>query len=222
MIKPTKKQNFLLKIVLGTIIASEAGVLLALHTDFVFLGGFTPGFIYTFFPLACIVIMQWILLSDYLPEWWLVTGFIGCVISATLVGVIHFFVPLELYSSYSKELNALNAFIAGILVALPQCFILRNKRGYLWVLANGVGHLISVIYGRAIFYPMVGEVVALSFARTLILETALIPIGLMLGLYLYSYVYNSNHPQSIEDRNSQSKQNSPHQLHEPEQENART
>ena len=160
-------------------------------------------------------------MSDYLPKWWSVTGFIGCVISATLVGAIHFFVPLEFYGSYDKELNSFNAFIAGIVVALPQWFILRNKRGYLWVLANGVGHLISVIYGRAIFYPMVGDVAALSFARTLILETALIPIGLMLGLYLYAYIYNLNRPQSIEDGNSYSKQDQPHPSHQSEQGNAR-
>lgn len=202
MIQPITKRFFLLKIVLSTIIANAAGGLLALHTDPVSMGGWKTSIICTFFPLALIVITQWVLLSDYLPKWWTITGFIGCVIAAFTIGAIRFFVPVETYRLYVQELNIFNYFLMGTLVALPQWFLLKNKRGYLWVLANGTGWLISIIYGGVIFYPQVKDVFSLAFVRTIILETSTLPLGFLIGLYLYIYIYNSNNPQVVEGKNN--------------------
>ena len=201
MIQPTTKRFFLIKIVLSTIIANAAGGLLALHTDPVSMGGWKTSIIYTFFPLALIVITQWVLLSDYLPKWWIITGFTGCVIAASTIGAIHFFVPVETYRLYARELNTFNYFLMGTLVALPQWFLLKRKRGYLWVLANGAGWLSSIIYGDVIFYPQIKDIFSLAFIRTIILETSTLPLGLLIGQYLYTYIYNSNNPKVIEEEN---------------------
>ncbi len=205
MIKPTTKSIFLLKITLSVIIAKTTGELLALRaypsvypTEN---GRWVPAIISTFFVLSCIVILQWILLSDYLPKWWAITGFIGCVIAAFTIGAIHFFVPVETYRLYAQELNIFNYFLMGTLVALPQWFLLKRKRGYLWVLANGTGWLSSIIFGGMIFYPQVKDIFSLAVIRTIILETSTLPLGLLIGLYLYTYIYNSNNPQVVEDEN---------------------
>ncbi|RPJ24304.1 MAG: hypothetical protein EHM33_18250 [Chloroflexi bacterium] len=184
MIRLTVKQLFLLKMTLGVVIANAAGRTLA--DGISFSGRWDGAFIYSFLPLTCIVVMQWILLSDYLPKWWMITGLIGCVISASVMGTINFYVPDQIFRLIIRELNIFNNTLMGILVALPQWFVLKHKRGYMWVLANGIGWLLSAAYRNSIFYQQH------DFWRISISETSFIPVGLSLSLYLYSYVYKVN------------------------------
>lgn len=184
MIKLTAKQLFLLKMTLGVVIANAAGRTLA---DRISSSGRWDGaFISSFFPLVCILVMQWILLSDYLPTWWMITGLIGCILSASVMGTINFYISEQIFRIIIRELNIFNNTFRGILVALPQWFVLQHKRGYMWVLANGVGWLLSAAYRNLIFYQQH------DFGRILISETSFIPVGLLLSLYLYSYVYKVN------------------------------
>jgi hypothetical protein len=187
--KLASKQTFVFKIILGVILAHNAGNLLSLHMDPVSMptiGGWKSAFTYTIFPLVCIVIVQWILLSDHLPKWWVVAGFIGCTFASFAMGATHFIIPAEIYLSHGIALSYINNFLIGILVALPQWFLLGNRRGYLWVLANGIGWIASILTRNAIFsLPFDKPLLPL---KTLFLEVAYFPLGLALGLYLYSYI----------------------------------
>jgi hypothetical protein len=131
MIKPTTKQILSIKVTLGLIIGNDAG--LALAHSIHFSGRWDSAFIYSFFPLICIVIMQWILLSDYLPKQWVITGLIGCIIAASAMGTINFYVSEQIFRLIIQELNIFNSLWKGILVSLPQSFTLKNKRGYIWM-----------------------------------------------------------------------------------------
>jgi hypothetical protein len=192
VIQPTTKQIFLLKVTLGIIIGNAAGRTLAdsIH----FSGRWDGAFIHSFFPLICIVIMQWILLSDYLPKRWIISGLIGCIISAAVMGTINFYVSEQIFRLIIQELSIFDALLMGILVAFPQQFILKNKRGYMWVLANGIGWSLSGALNNLNFYLQVKD-----FIRTLIWEASFIPLGLLLSLYLYSYIYKPNNQEIIED-----------------------
>jgi hypothetical protein len=141
--------------------------------------------------------MQWILLSDYLPKWWIITGLIGCIISASVMGTINFCVSEQIFRLIIRELNIFNSLLMGTLVALPQWFVLKHKHGYMWVLANGVGWLLSAAFRNLIFYTPAND-----FIRTLIRETSFVPLGLLLGLYLYSCIYKSNTQEFIEGKNN--------------------
>jgi hypothetical protein len=187
----TNQSTFLLKIIIGTTFASLAGSALAFEAEFSDpnLGKFVPGFIYTVFPLACVVIMQWLLLSDYLPKWWVVLGIIGSVIAGTIVGIMFLYVSNEIYNTYTLTIGSLKAIISGVLVAFPQYFLLKRNKGFLWILANGLGQVIQYIVWNAIFYlPIHDRTFLPSFARMLIWELPVILFGLILGLYLYYYV----------------------------------
>ena len=192
MAKQEKKLIFLLKIILGTVFAIEAGRVIAFQAEYSNrdLGSFVPGFVYTFFPLACVVIMQWLLLSEYLPKWWVTLGILGSIVAGIAVGIMFLYIPNEVYNSHNFEIGIFKAFFSGLLAALPQWLLLRSKKGYLWVLANSLG--LAIESWRSIFYIPVQEVFFLALARMLILEASVLPLGLMLGLYLYSHVYKPN------------------------------
>jgi hypothetical protein len=196
---------FLLKVVLGITFASLAGSTLAFEAEFSDpnLGRFAPAFIYTVFPLACVVIMQWLLLSDYLPRWWVALGLIGSVIAGIAIGIMFLYVSNEIYNAHTFTIGSLKAIISGFLAAFPQYFLLKRKKGGLWILANGLGQVIQYIVWSATFYlPIHDRYFLPSFIRMLILELPVILFGLVLGLYLYYYIvapknaYNSPHSES--------------------------
>jgi hypothetical protein len=193
MIKPTTKQMFLLKMTLGIIIAIYAGRTLADRASFS--GRWDGVFFDSFFPLTCIVIMQWILLSDYLPKRWIIAGLAGCIISASVIGTINFYVSEQIFRLIIRELNMFDALLKGMLVSIPQWFVLKHKKGYMWVLANAIGWLLSAAFNNLNYYLRVKD-----FVRVLIWETSFIPLGILLGLYLYSYVYKQNNQEVIEGK----------------------
>ncbi len=204
MKKQTIKQTFLLKMTIGMLFAIHAGGVIASIAEYPYLNlgrlsHFTPGFIYTFFPLACIVAMQWLLLSDHLPKWWIALGFSGCVIAATVVGIFYLFVTNDIYNSYELELQTFKGAIAGIFLALPQLIILRDKKVYLWTLANGIGLAIYFFGAYSIIGVPVQNGSYFTLERVLSLVIPIIPFGLMTGLYLYTYIYQPNHLQPIEE-----------------------
>jgi hypothetical protein len=190
---------FLLKMILGTILAIAAGGVLASQAEYsdLALRSWVPGFVYTFFPLTCLVLTQWLLLSDDLPKWWVTLGIVGSLIAGTSIGIIFLYVTNETYNVYDLEIGILNALVAGVLVSLPQWFILRGKKGYLWVLSISLGLAIQFIGWRVVFYPPVHEAFYLALVRMLILQLPVVPLGLALGLYLYTFVYKPKHSQSI-------------------------
>jgi hypothetical protein len=205
MANQTTRLIFLIKMTLGTILAIAAGGVWASEAEYseLALRGWLPGFIYTFFPLTCLLIMQWLLLSDYLPKWWVTLGIIGCIIAGITVGLIFFTVDNETYNSYDLEISVLNALIAGVAAALPQWLLLKGKRGYLWVLSNGLGRAIQVTGFRLVFYPpIVYGGFYLAFRRFVILQLPIVPLGLALGLYLYQFIYEPKRSQSIAERES--------------------
>jgi hypothetical protein len=200
MMKPTTRQVFLLRITLGVIIGNAAGRTFADGMNFS--GRWAGAFIYSFLPLLCIVLVQWIMLFDYLPEWWIATGLIGCIISASVMGMINFYVPEQVFRLMIRELNMFNSLLLGSLVALPQWFVLKHKHGYMWVLANGIGWLLSAAFRNLIFY-----IPANDSMQALMRETSFILLGLLLGLYLYFYVYKPDIKKTIEDKSCGSKHN---------------
>jgi hypothetical protein len=205
MVNQTTKLMFLLKIILGTILAMAAGGVLASQAEYsdLALRGWLPGFIYTFFPLTCLVLVQWLLLSDYLPKWWITLGVIGCMIAGTIIGLIFLTINNETYNSYNREIGTLNALASGILASFPQWFLLKGKKGYLWVLSNGLGRAFQVIGFHLVFSPpIVDGAFYLAFMRFVILQLPIVPLGLALGLYLHTFVYEPKHSQSIVERNS--------------------
>jgi hypothetical protein len=193
---------FLLKMILGTILACAAGAFLASEAEYsdLALRSWVPGFIYTFFPLACLVLMQWLLLSDYLPKWWLTLGIIGSLIAGVTIGVIYLRLTNETSNLYAE--TGILALVSGILASFPQWFILKNKKGYLWVLSNGLAGAIQVIVLRLVFYPAVQGGFYLALVRFLVMQLPIIPLGLALGLYLYTFVYEPKHSKFIAEGNS--------------------
>ena len=189
--------------ILGTLFAILAGEVIASQVEYTnqILGKWVPGFIYTFFPLACVVLMQWLLLSDYLPKWWITLGIIGSAVAGTIVGLIFLYVSSETYNAHQLEIGSVNAIVSGMLAALPQWFLLKGRKGYLWVLANGLGRTIRFVGWYLIFYPPVDDSFFLAFARMLILESPVIPLGLMLGLYLFKYILKPQGLQPLMARN---------------------
>jgi hypothetical protein len=188
---------------LGTILAIAAGGVLASQAEYsdLALRGWLPGFIYTFFPLTCVVIMQWLLLSDYLPKWWITLGIIGCIIAGTIIGLVFLTVKNETFNSYYREIGTLNALLSGILASFPQWLLLKGKKGYLWILSNGIGRAIQAISFYFVFYPpIVNGAFYLALMRLLILQLPIVPLGLALGFYLYTFVYEPNHSQLIAER----------------------
>src|SRR5688500_10827679 len=145
--KLTAKHIFLLKMITGMILAMHAGEAMANiavvpYWESGHWGHFLPEFFYTFFPFTCIAIMQWLLFSDYLPNDWAILGLLGSLIASITIG----FIFLELtQETYNNGISMFNADILGILFSLPQWFILKGKRGHLWVLANGIGLIIYFI-----------------------------------------------------------------------------
>src|SRR5688500_7452516 len=108
---------FVLKMILGTILASAAGAFLASEAEYsdLALRSWVPGFIYTFFPLVCLVLIQWLLLSDYLPKWWLTLGILGSLIAGATIGIIYLSLPNEASSLYAE--TGFLALISGILAS---------------------------------------------------------------------------------------------------------
>lgn len=202
MIKQTTKTEFLIKASLALAFAIIAGGDVAFQAEYFSHAPFfslVAGFVYTFYPFACIVIMQWILFSDYLPKWWVALGFVGCTIAAIMVGIIFQFITKEFYNPFNLVMGTSRTFMSGMLLALPQLYTLKGSKGYLWVLANGVGWAIQFIAWLKLFFPPINDSFFLAFLRMLILESPSILYGLMIGLYLYVYIYNPKHLQSIEE-----------------------
>ncbi len=191
MIKSGSKQIFLLKMTLATVLGYEAGWKLS--------DGFHPSgiwdgiFIYSFCSLIGIVIMQWVLLSDYLPNRWVIAGLAGCILSAGVSATINYSVPEQYFRLVVKELNIFGGLLTGILVAAPQWFVLKHRRGDLWLGANAVGWLVCAVYRSLANQPQLAEIL-----RTFILDTSLLPLGLFLSYYLYSYIYQSPGPVVME------------------------
>ncbi|MFT3890312.1 MAG: hypothetical protein QM730_01650 [Anaerolineales bacterium] len=199
--KSTAKQAFLLKIFFGMILAFHAGETMAHivvdpYWESGLWGHFFPEFFYTLFPFICIVIMQWLLFSEYLPSHWIVLGLLGSLIAAIVIG----FIFLELtQETYTAEIRILNGAISGFLLALPQWFIIKNKKGYLWIVANSIGLLMYPVGWKILeniqatnqFYLAIKQVIKLP----------LIPFSLMLGLYLFSSFYK---PSSVEVKGNNS------------------
>jgi len=183
--KLTPKQVFLLKATLGIIIANNAGGYLSYRIPFS--GRWDGAFNGAFFSLIGIVIIQWILLSDYLPKGWLVTGLIGCIISASAMGTINYHVSEQIFRLIIQEYNIACGLLMGILASIPQWFVLKHQRGYVWVLANGIGWMLSSAFDNLNFYLQVTD-----FARLLIREISFMPLGILLSLYLYSHLYKPN------------------------------
>ena len=201
MMKQTTKQEFIFKTAFAMIFAIETGasVFSNVGQPGQLLRPWISGFLYTFFHFSCIVIMQWLLLSDHLPKGWIKLGFVGCTIAAIISGFIYEVIPFEAYFSYDFEIKILNAFVSGTLLALPQILFLKSKKGYLWILANGVGWAIKLI-GRETIYSHTTYYDFFPLFKILFVELPIIPLGLFLGLYLYTYVYNPSHLQTNEGR----------------------
>ncbi|MBC7877417.1 MAG: hypothetical protein H7Y59_09635 [Anaerolineales bacterium] len=204
MLKQTTKLEFFLKVALAVMFAIEAGNDIASLTEYSspILQEWLPAFIYTFYPLACIVIMQWVLLSECLPKWWVFLGLVGCVLAATTVGIMFQFITNETYILYGFEIQTFRAIVSGILMTLPQLFVLKGKKGYLWVLVNSIGLAVRFIGWWIIFIPPIHDSFYLAFLRMLVLESPNILFGLILGLYLYAYIYNPNRLQAVEARSN--------------------
>jgi hypothetical protein len=177
---------------LGIIIGNDAGNCLASRIPIS--GRWDGAFIASFLPLMYIVIIQWILFSDYLPKRWVITGFTGCIIAAAVMGTINYCVSEQVFRLIIQEYSIVTSLLMGILVSLPQWTLLKHKGGYEWVLANGIGWLLSAICRNLNFYIRVDD-----FVRALIWEASFIPLGILLGLCLYSYVYKRSSQKAIEN-----------------------
>ena len=182
MIRPTTKQIFLLKMTLGIMIANDAGTYFSSRIPFS--GRWDGAFWGSFFPLLYIIIIQWILLSIYLPKRWIAAGLIGSLISASVMGTINYYVSEQIFRLIIQEYNVITSLLVGILVSFPQWFILQDRRGHIWVLANGIGWMLAAACTNLNFYIRVSD-----FVRGLIWEASFIPLGILLSLYLYSYAY---------------------------------
>ena len=196
------KSEFILKITIAMIFAMEMGVDLfatAGHSNQLLIPWISE-FMFTFFHLFCIVIMQWLLLSDYLPKGWIALGFIGCTIAAVISGIIFQVIPFEAWFSYDYEIKILDRVISGALFAFPQLFVLRGKKSHLWILANIIGWTLQYIGWELRASTLYNDYFPLF--RILFFELPNIPLGLSLGYYLYTYVYRPNNLQTDEARNS--------------------
>ena len=193
--KLTARRTFLLKMVLGMILALHAGetmahIVIDPYWESGLWGYFFPEFFYTFFPFICIVIMQWLLFSEHLPNHWVVLGLVGSLIAAIVIG----FIFLELtQETYTAEIRILNAAISGFLLALPQWLVIKDKRWYLWIVANSVGLLIYSVGWNILANIQVTNHFYFALRQTI--KIPLIPFSLMLGIYLYSAFYKSSNEQ---------------------------
>ncbi|HCK67557.1 MAG TPA: hypothetical protein DIW23_07415 [Anaerolineae bacterium] len=187
------KQIFLLKITLGTIFAMEMGAeLFAISGNpYQLQRPWASGFLFTFFHFLCIVIMQWLLLSDYLPKRWITLGFVGCIIASIVSGIIYQVFSFEAWFSYNFEIKIFARIISGALFALPQLFVLQGRKGYLWILANSIAWTIQYI-GWELIMSYTSYYDLFLFIRILVVESPNVALGLFLGIYLYIYVYNHN------------------------------
>jgi hypothetical protein len=158
-------------------------------------GRWDGAFVGSFFPLVSIVIMVWILFSGYLHKEWIPAGLIGCVISASIMGVINYQISDQIFRIIIQELNIVNRLLMGLLVSIPQWCILKHKERYVWVFANSIGWALSGALLNLNFYLQVNSVV-----RTLIREISFVPLGLLISLYLYSYIYKSSDKKPIENQ----------------------
>ena len=84
--------------------------------------------------------MQWVILSERLPKWWMLTGFIGCLLAALATDKTNFFIMTNLLS-YNLLFyhEVFNDFMSGLLFAVPQSFLLKGSKGFFWLLVNGLG-----------------------------------------------------------------------------------
>lgn len=202
MSKQATKSEFILKLTFAMIFAIATGATVFPHAAQTeqLLIPWISGFLYTFSHFLCIVIMQWLLLSDYLPKGWITLGFIGCFVAAIISGIILQAFSFEAWFSYGYEINILDRVISGALFAFPQLFVLRGKKGYLWILANVIGWTVQYIGWELWASTLYSDYFPLF--RILFAESPNIPLGLLLGLYLYTYVYRPNNLQTDEARNS--------------------
>lgn len=188
-IRISEKQVFILKAILGTILALNAGNYLALRTDVGFDRTFFVDSIYWFFPFLCLVIMQWILSSEYLHKGWVFAGIVGCVLVIFLDGIIYFYVPKSVYHSYFLQVVLLTNFLMGFVATIPQGLLMKNRDGLLWVLANSIGWAFSFLYSNTHFH-LFQPIQSILLMQTLIYHTYNIPLGLLVGLSLYSIKVN--------------------------------
>ena len=173
-IKLSEKQVFVLKATLGTILALNAGDYLALRTDIGFYRTFSGDLNYWLFPLLCLVAIQWILASEYLPKGWVFTGIVGCIIVIPVMAI-----------TYYLQMLLLNEFAKGFFATIPQSFLMRNRNGLLWVLANSVGWILSALYSN-IHIHLLQAIASIPILQTFIYHTYDFPLGIMIGLSLYN------------------------------------
>ena len=184
-IKLSEKQVFVLKATLGTILALNAGDYLALRTDIGFYRTFSGDLNYWLFPLLCLVAIQWILASEYLPKGWVFTGIVGCIIVIPVMAITYYYVPAWVYKSYYLQMLLLNEFAKGFFATIPQSLLMRNRNGLLWVLANSVGWILSALYSN-IHIHLLQPIASSPILQTFVYHTYDFPLGIMIGLSLYN------------------------------------
>ncbi|HQU37113.1 MAG TPA: hypothetical protein PLR65_11065 [Anaerolineales bacterium] len=193
-IELSEKQVFVLKVILGTILALNAGDYLALRTDMGFDRTFRLDLVYWFFPLFCFVVMQWILSSEYLHRGWVVAGIIGCATVTPVVAIGYYYVFSDsIYRSY----YLIFYFLMGVFATAPQGILLRNKDGLLWVLANGVGWVLVTLYFNTRIH-LLQPIPSLPILQTFIYHTYYLPLGILVGLSLYNIKVKSSRLESNE------------------------
>lgn len=196
--KLTKKQVFIIKTTIIIMFAVSAGKHANSILTAVDVGPFISPFLYFFFLLICVLIAQWILWSDHLPKWWMLSGFVGCLVSSALVGYLissaivgklSHLSTLNLADRFNIE-GVFEYFFAGIIAAIPQGFLLKQK-GYLWVLLNGIGWALNNAYvailGYSVFFGFPAYT-NISMAAT---------NGLLLGILLSPYLYSILNDQGL-------------------------
>lgn len=189
--KLTKNQVFIIKTTIIIMFAVSAGKHANSILTAVEIGPFISPFLYFFFLLICVLIAQWILWSDCLPKWWMLSGFVGCLVSSALVGYLissamvgklSHLSTLNLADRFNIE-GVLEYFFAGIITAIPQGFLLKRK-GYLWVLLNGIGWALNNAYVAILVYSVFSGFPA--YVNILMAATNGLFLGILLSPYLYS------------------------------------
>lgn len=184
------EKNFIvIKAILGTILAINAGNYLALRTDSGYYATFNGELSFWLFPLICLTIIQWIFFSNYLPKNWVISGFIGCILLTLFLSIRYFYFSETVNQNYS--IYIFSEFSKGFLVTIPQGILLKNKNGFWWILANSFGWVLTFTYSQT-YVHLIEPIPSLPIIQTLVHETYNIPLGLLIGLSFYCIMFESN------------------------------
>jgi len=189
--KSNNHQISIIKITLGIVFAMNAGERIGYSIASVSI----PFFMHSFFPLVCVLAIQWILFSRFLPKQWFVNGLIGCLISACFIQIMRQITrPSSPFNPPDLKFYLLDAFmyfLMGLVAVLPQSIFL-GKQGVWWILLNAVGWSLNHIFASLWSYPFFN-------VPSLVLPIAIangLPLGLLLSLYLYK-VANGEYKQNM-------------------------